>query len=433
MPESAAQQSLPGLRAVLRLGGFRRLLAVRLAGQFADGLLQVGLASFVFFSPERAATPGRVALGFAVLLLPFSLVGPFAGVLLDRWSRRQVLVVANLTRAVGVALIALLIAVGQDGAPLYVTALSVLGVNRFVLAALGASLPHVVSTELLVTANAVAPTAGTAMTFVGAGLGIALASGLGGGDAADASVICLGAAACIVAAGLATRLGRSQLGPDQPADVSLHSAVVDVVQGFVAGVGHVRDAPRAARALTVMGGHRFLFGLATVLSIVLFRNTFYPNDAKAALTALGLSLACGGAGAVSGAVLTPGATRRIGPTRWICALLLLAALDMALLVSWFREPLFLAASFLIGLVAQGVKVTIDTILQETIDDPYRGRVFTLYDLVFNASFVLAGAVAALVVPADGRSLAFTTAIAVGYALLATWYQRISREDSADPT
>jgi MFS family permease len=416
-------RSLPGLRAVLGIAGFRRLLAVRLVGQCADGLLQVGLASFVFFSPERAATPGRVALGFAVLLLPFSLVGPFAGVLLDRWSRRQVLVVSNLVRVVGVGLVAALIAAGRDTVVLYVLALTMLGVNRFVLAALGASLPHVVPRPLLVTANAVAPTAGTAMTFLAAGLGIAASSALGGGDAADAVVVAGAALACLVAASLALRLNRSQLGPDHRVPLTLTRAARDVGAGFVAGLRHVRDRPRARRALTVMAGHRFLFGLATVLSIVLFRNTFHPDDPDAALAALGLSLAFGGAGAVTGAVLTPGATRRAGSTRWVSALLVVAAADLALLVTPFREPLFLVASFLIGLVAQGVKVSVDAILQTAADDAYRGRVFTLYDLVFNATFVLAGLLAALVLPANGRSTVLALAIAAGYGLLAAWYAR----------
>ena len=416
-------RSLPGLRAVLGLAGFRRLLAVRLVGQFADGLLQVGLASFVFFSPERAATPGRVALGFAVLLLPFSVVGPFAGVLLDRWSRRQVLVVANLVRVLGVGVVAALIATGQDTFALYVLALTMLGVNRFVLAALGASLPHVVPQPLLVTANAVAPTAGTAMTFLAAGLGIAVSSALGGGNAGDAVVVAGAALSCLGAASLALRLKRSQLGPDHRVQLTVSRAVRDVVAGFVAGLSHVHHRPPARRALTVMAGHRFLFGLATVLGIVLFRNTFHPGDPDAALAALGLSLAFGGAGAVTGAVLTPGATRRIRSTGWVCALLVVAAADMALLVTPFREPLFLVASFLIGLVAQGIKVSVDAVLQAATDDAYRGRVFTLYDLVFNATFVLAGLLAALVLPVDGRSTALALGIAAGYGLLAVWYPR----------
>ena len=49
----------------------------------------------------------------------------------------------------------------------------------------------------------------------------------------------------------------------------------------------------------------------------------------------------------------------------------MAAVDIAGLVTPFREPLFLVASLLIGLVAQGVKVSIDAILQATVDDEYR--------------------------------------------------------------
>src|SRR3712207_7345465 len=52
----------------------------------------------LFRSPQRAADPVDVAAAFAVLLLPYSVVGPFAGVWLDRWSRRQVLVDRKSTR-----------------------------------------------------------------------------------------------------------------------------------------------------------------------------------------------------------------------------------------------------------------------------------------------------------------------------------------------
>ena len=87
------------LRALLRLPDFRRLLRVRLLSQLSDGVFQVALAAYVVFSPEKQATPGAVASAMAVLLLPYSLLGPFAGVLLDRWRRRQVLLYGNLLRA----------------------------------------------------------------------------------------------------------------------------------------------------------------------------------------------------------------------------------------------------------------------------------------------------------------------------------------------
>src|SRR5690606_39469052 len=86
------------LREVLRGPRFRRLFATRLASQFSDGVYQAGLAGYVFFSPEQHTTAGEVAAAFAVLLLPFSIVGPWAGVFIDRWARRQVLLDRKSTR-----------------------------------------------------------------------------------------------------------------------------------------------------------------------------------------------------------------------------------------------------------------------------------------------------------------------------------------------
>ena len=101
--------ALTHLRDVLAVRDFRRLYATRILGQAADGLLQAALATFVLFSPERQPTAASVAGAFAVLFLPYSLVGPFAGVFLDRWRRRQVLVFANLIRALIVIAVATLI------------------------------------------------------------------------------------------------------------------------------------------------------------------------------------------------------------------------------------------------------------------------------------------------------------------------------------
>src|SRR4051794_38336612 len=138
---------------------FPELLGTRLVAQCADGVFQASLASAVFFNPEHQTDPAQAAAGFVVLLLPYSLVGPFAGVFLDRWRRQRVLVWASVVRALLVAGTAVVVSeVGPRGPAFYVVALAVLSVSRLYLAALSASLPHVVRHDQLVTANAVTTT-----------------------------------------------------------------------------------------------------------------------------------------------------------------------------------------------------------------------------------------------------------------------------------
>src|SRR5512135_1727532 len=109
-------------------------------------MFQASLGAAVLFNPEHQTDAGRAAAGFAVVLLPYSLLGPFAGVFLDRWRRQRVLGYGNVVRAGLVAAVAtILVTRGPDGPLFYLAALGVLSVNRFYLAALSAALPHVVT------------------------------------------------------------------------------------------------------------------------------------------------------------------------------------------------------------------------------------------------------------------------------------------------
>ena len=155
-------------RSVRSLPDFWRLLQVRMASQFGDGLFQAGLAGALLFNPDRAADPMAIARAFTVLFLPYSLLGPFAGALMDRWDRRLVLVGANLGRLVLIAGIGTILAVRAGDMPLLLAALLANGLSRFVASGLSASLPHVVPREQVVTMNSVATAAGAVAAFVGA-------------------------------------------------------------------------------------------------------------------------------------------------------------------------------------------------------------------------------------------------------------------------
>ena len=67
---------------------------MRLASQFADGLFQVSLIASVVFSPDKQSTTIGLFKATLVIALPYSVIGPFTGVFIDRWRRRRILVVA---------------------------------------------------------------------------------------------------------------------------------------------------------------------------------------------------------------------------------------------------------------------------------------------------------------------------------------------------
>ena len=208
------------LRQLWRHKYFRRLLAVRVATQSCDGVLQIGLASYVLFSPERQPDAVSIAAVLAITLLPFSVLGPFVGVVLDRWSRRQILVVVDVSRSVLALALAALVATGLRTSGIemifYGTVLLAMSLNRFLLAALSASLPHTIDAEEYMVANAVVPTVGPAGILIGAGVGTTLRLILGRvmpDYSANAILFVVAAAGFVLSASLALRIPRRQLGP----------------------------------------------------------------------------------------------------------------------------------------------------------------------------------------------------------------------------
>jgi MFS family permease len=409
------------LRAVLRRGDFRRLLGTRLAGQLADGVFQASLAGSVFFNPANRADPMAVAIGFAVLVGPYSLLGPFAGVLLDRVSRRDVLVVANLVRVLAVPAAAAYVWSGGRTGTFFLLVLAVVGVNRFFLAGLSASLPRVVDPDRLVTANALSTTAGTVAFTTGGLLALGLLGIVGTDDHGYALVAGASALGYLASAAAARGFPAAYLGPGA-AERAARTTVTAVLRGLVAGARHVAARRGAGYALLALTAHRVLFGVALIATLLLYRNHFTDGPVfKAGLAGLGQVVAAGALGALVAAAVTPWVTRHLSPRTWVTCLLLGAAVVEPALGLPYVPAAVVAASFAIGITAQGVKIVTDTAVQVECDDDYRGRVFSLYDTLFNVALVAGLFAGALTLPPDGRSDAVLAAIAAGYALIGAGY------------
>ncbi|MDT7562556.1 MAG: hypothetical protein QOG76_1180 [Pseudonocardiales bacterium] len=391
-----------GLRGLLGTRGFRRLLVVRFAAQWGDGMFQAALGGAVLFNPEREADPIAVAIGLAVLFLPYSIIGPFAGALLDRWDRRRVLWAANLVRAVLTVVVAVLVATGVAGAPLYLGALAVTGVTRFVLAGLSASLPHVVEEKHLVEANVVAATAGAAIAAIGGACAIALRGVFGADNPGSATITVIASLGAVAAALVAVGFRPGVLGPDDRTEAK--RAIVAVARGLVDGARATARVPSASASFAALVAHRLAFGVSTLLMLLLFRHGFTRHGVLlTGMGGIGEMVAVAAAGLGAAAVATPWLAHKVGRSGAIRIALVIAGLTSLVLAMHIRMEAALIGAFLLTGCGQIVKLCADSAVQSEVDDDTRGRVFALYDAVFNIGYVVAVAAAALLSPPTGRS------------------------------
>ena len=380
-------------RSVRALPDFWRLLELRVASQFGDGLFQAGLAGALLFNPERASSPLAIAGAFAVLFLPYSLLGPFAGALMDRWDRRLVLIAANVGRVVSVALVGVCLALGARDFLVLCGALVVNGLARFVSSGLSAALPHVVPREQVVTMNSIASATGAVAAFLGANFMLVPRAICrlrrprrridhlpGHHPAADraAAVAAIRRTTCWVPTTPSGRsTGRSST-PSSPAGCTACGPCWTVPPSppRCPGWPHIGWCSASTRCWCCC---------------------WCATATHAAVSALGsamLFVAAAGAGSFLANLVTPAAVRRWGRYATANGALAIAPLIEIAGVG-LRLWVLVTCGFLLGGLGQVVKLCADTAIQIDVDDALRGHVFAVQDSLFWVAFIGAITVAAM--------------------------------------
>jgi apolipoprotein N-acyltransferase len=365
-----------GARRLLR-GTLRPLVGGQSLGQMGDGVAQIAFAQLVLFEAGKGATPWELTKLLAVTLLPFCVVGPFAGVVIDRWDRRRTMVFVSALRvAVTVVAVGMLALHSQPLA--YVGIVLLLSSSRFVLTAKGAALPRTVPPDDLVTANAISSIAGLSATFVGA---VAAATFVETWPAAGF----VAAAGLYVAAGIVFSRLPFLGGGEAPAPMvaGLRRAAEELGEE-VHTVVHV-EAVR--RPLVAVWTFRFLVGAGFAL-LVLIADARYGLETSG----YGLAIAATGVGAFLGTWIAPVLARQFRPAQMLPVSFVVAG-TAALLGGFDPELAVLVPAIAVAAFAfQVLKVFVDALVGNAAPDLVRGRVFSAYDVLYNVSFVLAALV-----------------------------------------
>ena len=412
-----------GIWPVSKGSRLNRILTIRWSGQLTDGLFQSALASFVLFSPERAPNAISAALAFAVVLLPYSLIGPYVGIFLDRFSRQRIIRNCNYLRAANLLIIAWLVNSSSTGIVLTLFVLFAFGVNRLILSGLSAGLPLLVKREELIAANALAVTGGTIWVVIGGGIGIGIKNLLSqstDADFADAVVILIASLGFLTAALACFRLNKYEIGPAEHEVLVESRGYKEVLEGLTI----LRSHADALRGILSVGIQRGGITALTLMALLLERNTFNdPTDPDAGLAGFGMALAIAGIGIGLGAIISPYGVIRFGRHRWMRLLMFLCIPPLLIYVAGINEISMIGSAFLVGLCGQGIKVTNDALVQSKITDEYRGRVFAFYDVAVNAGIVTGAIGAALILPDNGVTAVLPITVAIFYLFAATVLMR----------
>lgn len=408
----ASSGSIGRARDALRSRDFRKLLAVRLCSQTGDGLFQAALVASVVFSPAQQSTASGLFRTTLIVALPFSLIGPFTGVFIDRWARRRILMFAPILRALFAALI--LADPRHAPFPFYAGALIVLSVNRFHLATAQAVVPRLVPSEDLLMANSLATVGGTLALLTGVFAGGKIADAYGGGG------IVIGAIALWLLTSFVAGRIRSDLTPEAiPEDPGLlRHQVKRVAVEFMEGARTLARTPGAIGPITSISVDQFAQGILLTLSLVVFRERF-----KEGVGSYSNLIAAGGAGVLLGIGTIGWLEERFARTRIVAGSFVLGGVALGAAALHVTGTTVLLVSFMVGLTFAWKKIPIDTMVQESVRDGFRGRVFSVYDVAYNGARILATGLTVVLIPwlKVGGTMAVTALVLLAWApVLPRW-------------
>jgi hypothetical protein len=418
-----------GLALLFRNKDFGALMGAQFFAQAGDGLVQVALAATIAFGGQKgfdlegAKSPDDILRIALYIFIPYTIVSPVLGVVIDRWDRRRLLVVANAFRAGVVEILGLAGVAGLPDAIMFGAFLLTLSSTRVVLATKAAALPDTLQGSSLVEANAVSQLGGALFQLGGAGVALVAKKYL------DAEPIVLAGAAVYLAGGMFP-IAMRPMDPDRKRS-SLGAELAHVAGSIAQGLREVARTPKAGASITTYFWLRFLWSFVLVGIGFTARELLADDELKVALLT-------GGAGAVGAALGFLFAHRLQQRVRSTAHLVLsasaVAGIAVAVLGALEMELAIAALAFFLGFGFFLAKISLDSLVQEALGADFRGRAFSLYDIAYNLAWVLAAGIMKVAWSDDSKGLLIAGAGVVflaGMVAIGAWFKKAGLLRAAD--
>ncbi|MEU4578339.1 MFS transporter [Nonomuraea sp. ATR24] len=393
--------------------GLGRLIELTAGHSAGDTLVTVALASTVFFGLPVGEARGPVALYLVITMLPFALLAPFVGPILDRFRSGRRYVMAGTLFGRGLLCFAMAAAVGpQDLPTLFAGALGVLVLSKAYNVSRAAIMPSVLPADItLVSANARVAlfslvTAGV-MVPVGAGLTAWLGS---------AAILRVAMVAFLVAGVFAVRLPRHVDSPDLEEETPAEGRAPRWRTLFNVGPA-VAEAVWANVAIRLFSGFLLFFLLFLVqdggVPWLAEPDPFFDVPKTIAVLA-----AAAGLGGLIGAVVANWA-RNHAPGALVLVTLALTVVTMIVSAVFFGLWAAVAISLVTAFAQELGKLALDAIVQREIGEEMRSSTFGVVEAMLQLAWVFGGLVG-LVLSLTESSTAGLVTLAVTLTAVLGW-------------
>lgn len=375
---------MPKFREILKNRNFFLLWLGQIISQLGDRLGFMALIGFAYAKKEQGS-PTEIFKILLFTIIPVFLIGPIAGVYVDRWDRRRTMYTCDFLRMILVFILLWLLFYARNLGAAYIIIFVVFCLGRFFLPAKLSIVPDLVNKEDLLIANSLVNITGMISFILGSGVSGLLVEWFGpeNGFYMDAlSFFVSGTLIFFIAKKPIAAIGFRRLG-GEIVEVIKKSVIREIRDGVLYFLNK-REIRFTAGILFVLAS---ALGVVSVVSIVFVQNTLHS-----ATKDLGLLIMFLGAGLFIGTLVYGRFGQRFSHYKIIFVSLTSSGIMLIVFaLGIHRYPFFLPAaglSFALGFVVAPILIASNTIIHNSSENEMRGKIFSSLEIVMHLGFLL---------------------------------------------
>jgi len=370
-------------REVLKNRNFFLLWLGQIISQIGDRLGQMALIAFVYLRAPGSTIEIAKILSFTII--PVFLIGPIAGVYVDRWDRRRTMYTCDFLRMILVFIIPFFLFYIKSSIPIYFLVFIIFCIGRFFVPAKMSIIPDLVEKNDLLMANSLVHTTGMIAAILGFGISGVLVEWMGaksGFYLDSSSFLISGTLIFLIAKRASAKINLRRVSRE----------IVEVIRKSV-----YQELKEGILYFMKKKDIRFTAGITFILwsalgAVYVVLIAFVQKTLHSATKDLGFLIMFLGIGLFIGSLIYGRFGQRISHYKVIFVSLVFSGIMLVVFALAIEQyPYFSIAamlSFLLGLLIAPIMIASNTIIHNASDNEMRGKIFSSLEIVMHLGFLL---------------------------------------------